>query len=67
MENGYFNDSEREFILTDMRPRRHMNNYLWNEEAVCICDHFGFGVSWFKNGNGRRIIESGERNVFIKD
>ena len=67
MENGYFNDSEREFILTDMRPRRHMNNYLWNEETVCICDHFGFGVSWFKNGNGRRIIESGERNVFIKD
>lgn len=67
MKNGHFNDSKREFVITDMKPRRHWNNYLWNEEMVCVCDHFGFGNSWFKNGDGRRTIEAGERNVYIKD
>ena len=67
MKNGYFNDAKREFIITNMRPRRHWNNYLWNEEMVCVCDHFGFGSSWFKHGNSRRTIEAGERNIYIKD
>lgn len=67
MKNGYFNDKAREFIITNMKPRRYWNNYLWNEEMVCICDHFGSGNSWFKNGDGRRTIEAGERNLYIKD
>lgn len=67
MKCGHFDDGKREFVITDMKPRRHLNNYLWNEETVCVCDHFGFGNSWFKNGDGRRTIEAGERNVYIKD
>lgn len=67
MKNGYFDNLKREFVITNMRPRRHLNNYLWNEETVCTCDHFGFGTTWFKNGYNRRVIESGPRNVYIKD
>ena len=67
MKYGYFDDVKREFVITDMKPRRRLNNYLWNEDTVCGCDHFGFGDAWFKDGDGRRTVEAGERNVYIKD
>ena len=65
MNPGYF--TEREYVITDMKPRRPWNNYLWNEEAVCQCDHFGNGFSWRAIGTQRRDIERGDRNVYIKD
>ena len=65
MKDGYF--LNHEYILTNMRPRRHMFNYLWNNSMLCQCDHFGFGYSFINVDNQRRDIENGERNVYIKD
>ncbi|MBO7525870.1 MAG: hypothetical protein J6T42_03625 [Clostridia bacterium] len=65
MSIGYFN--EKEYVITDMKPRRRLYNYLWNEQCVCQCDQFGNGYSWRSVGTQRRNIESGDRNVYIRD
>lgn len=65
--SGYFDNEKHEYIITDMKPRRPLLNYLWNEESVCQCDQFGNGFSWMAIGTQRRDIERGERNIYIKD
>lgn len=67
MNNGYFDDARKEFVITDLKPRRLWYNYLWNEETVCVCDQFGGGNVWADYDGLRRTIESGDRNVYIKD
>ena len=67
MKNGYFDNEKNEFIITDMFPRRPLLNYLWNEEAVASADQFGSGFIWRSVGTGRRHIEDGDRNIYIKD
>ena len=76
MNGGYFDDNEKEYIITDMFPRRKWLNYLWNDTSVCACDQFGFGTSWSVINGKRREIEGGTRNltlhggeklVYIKD
>ena len=73
---GYFNDESKEYVITEMFPRRKWLNYLWNETTVCACDQFGFGTAWSVLKGKRREIEGGERNltlhggerlVYIKD
>ena len=34
---GYFNDELKEYVITDMHPRRPLENYLWNEEFFGKC------------------------------
>ena len=65
MEQGYFKNNE--YVITNMKPRRPWNNYLWNEECVCQSDQFGNGFSWVAIGTQRRDVERGERNIYIKD
>lgn len=65
MEVGYFNNNE--YVITNMKPRRPLYNYLWNEELVCQCDHFGNGWAWRSIGTQQRDIERGSRNIYIKD
>ena len=43
---GYFDNKNKEYIITDMRPRRPLENYLWNEEFLSHVNHFGFGESF---------------------
>ena len=38
MQGGYFDNEKKEYVITDMYPRRGLQNYLWNEEMVCPCD-----------------------------
>lgn len=64
---GYFDNDNREYVITDIKPRRPLYNYLWNDRAVCQCDQFGNGFSWMSVGTQRRDIERGERNVYIRD
>ena len=63
--NGYFNDQAREYVITNMYPRRALLNYLWNDTTVCACDQFGFGTSWSVLNGIRRPIEGGDRNLTI--
>lgn len=67
MNNGYFDDNKREYVITDMKPRRLWYNYLWNEEMICVCDQFGMGNSFGTFEGQRKTLEAGERNVYIKD
>jgi cellobiose phosphorylase len=65
MAMGYFNDQEKEYVITDMYPKRNLLNYLWNDTTVCACDQFGFGTSWSVINGVRRSIENGVRNLTI--
>lgn len=65
MEVGHFKNNE--YVITNMKPRRPLYNYLWNEELVCQCDHFGNGCAWRSIGTKQRDIERGSRNIYIKD
>ena len=67
MNGGYFDDNEKEYIITDMFPRRKWLNYLWNDTSVCACDQFGFGTSWSVINGKRREIEGGTRNLFTAE
>ena len=64
---SYFDDKNKEYVITDMFPRRELLNYLWNESTVCVCDQFGGGSAWSQIGHTRRQIDAGERNVYIKN
>ncbi len=66
MNNGYFIDSKKEYVITNMYPRRPLMNYIWNEQEMIDIDHFGFGScsiyddnryrrELFRNGNNRHI------------
>ena len=65
MKNGYF--ANNEFVITNMKPRRFLYNYLWNDMMVCQCDHFGNGYCFKSDGVNRRDIENGDRNIYIKN
>ncbi len=67
MKVGYFNDQAREYVITNMYPRRKLLNYLWNATTVCACDQFGCGTSWSVLDGKRRPIESGEREFTIRN
>ncbi len=68
---GYFEEKNKEYVITDMRPRRPLENYLWNEEFLANINHFGFGESFLRlEGNERRqlfIETEATRLVYIKD
>ncbi|MBR3863502.1 MAG: hypothetical protein IKJ19_00075 [Clostridia bacterium] len=64
---GYFDDNKKEYVITDMFPRRPLINYLWNEKTVCQCDQFAKGYAWTMKEGYKRMIENGERNVYIKN
>ncbi len=68
---GYFKDLEKEFVITNMKPRRPLLNYLWNETFLAELSHFGFGKSFLRvNAESRRhLILEGDagRMVYIKD
>ena len=57
MNGGYFDRQKREFVITDMAPRRPLLNYIWNEEFLMCVDHTGQGKSFAKVGyNTRRMV-----------
>jgi len=68
---GYFNDLKKEYVITEMRPRRPLLNYLWNETFLAELSHFGFGESFYRVSplKRRRLILTGDagRMVYIKD
>lgn len=64
---GYFDNDRKEYVITDMFPRRPLINYLWNENTVFQCNQFGFGFSWSLFGSNRRQIDKGVRNLYVKD
>ena len=68
---GYFNDAKKEYVITEMRPRRPLVNYLWNELFLADINHFGFGESFLRVSSEERVYlfthDEATRLIYIKD
>lgn len=73
---GYFNDSEREFVITDPATPYPWINYLGNEDFFGLVSNTAGGYSFFKDAKFRRItryrynnvpVDQGGRYFYIKD
>ena len=58
---GYFDDVKKEFVITNMRPRRPLSNYLWNELFLLNIYNFGFGESFLRISSEERRALSARR------
>ncbi len=64
-----YNDKAKEYVITDMYPKRPWMNYLWSEDYIAIINQFGFGKGRFSGENDfqRNIVrDSDSRIIFIK-
>ena len=64
-----YNDKAKEYVITDMYPKRPWMNYLWIEDYKAIINQFGFGKGRFSGENDfqRNIVrDSDSRIIFIK-
>ncbi len=64
---GYFDNEKKEYVITNMYPKRPLQNYVWSELVVFNANHFGEGDCYASENGKRRIIDSGDRMVFVKD
>ncbi len=70
MDYGYFSDNKKEYVITNMFPKRPWFNYLWNEKFISDINQFGFGISSTidENQYRRKFMQLGDnRHIFIKD
>lgn len=59
---GYFNDESKEYVITEMFPRRKWLNYLWNETlryARAISSGSGRHGAYLKVNAAKSKAESG--------
>lgn len=64
---GYFDIQNNEFVITNMKTRRMLKNYLWNEKIVAHYDQFGCGLANGKTGDDFRNLTFNEKLIYIKD
>lgn len=64
---GYFDNEKREYIIENMYPLRPLINFLWSDNVVCKCNHFGDGETFIGENGYRRFIDKGIRAIYIKD
>jgi cellobiose phosphorylase len=70
MSLGYFIDSEKEYVITEMFPKRPLMNFIWNEQEMLDIDHFGFGPNsvYDEKRFRRELYANGDnRLVYILD
>lgn len=56
-----------EYIIKDMYPLRPLMNFLWNDSLIASLDQFGFGESKALTETNFRLLNYGERLIYIKD
>ena len=64
---GKFLQGTKEYVITNMMPKRRLYNYLWNEEIFSKVDQFCCGETLAGFGSTRREFSGDERFVYIKD
>ena len=79
MENkkyGYFDDAQREYVITDPKTPWPWINYLGNEDFFSLISNTAGGYSFFKDAKFRRLtryrynnvpMDNGGRYFYIKD
>ena len=76
MKYGYFDDKEREYVITNPRTPWPWINYLGNEDFFSLISNSAGGYSFYKDAKFRRItryrynnvpMDSGGRYFYIRD
>lgn len=76
MKFGHFDDSRKEYVITDPKTPYPWINYLGNEDFFSLISNTAGGYSFYKDAKFRRItryrynnvpIDSGGRYFYIKD
>lgn len=76
MKFGFFNDTKREYVITNYKTPYPWINYLGNDEFFSIISNTAGGYSFYKDALFRRItryrynnvpIDSGGKYFYIKD
>lgn len=67
MKFGYFDDLNREYVITDPRTPYPWINYLGCEEFYSIITHTAGGYSFFRDARLRRITRYRYNNVPVDD
>ncbi len=63
MKFGYFNDKDREYIITDPKTPWPWINYLGNEDFFSLISNTAGGYSFYKDARLRRITRYRYNNV----
>ncbi len=76
MKYGYFDDKNREYVITNPRTPWPWINYLGNEDFFSLISNYAGGYSFYKDAKFRRItryrynnvpMDSGGKYFYIKD
>ena len=76
MKYGFFDDAQREYVITDPKTPFPWINYLGNEEFFGLVSNTGGGYCFYKDAKFRRLtryrynnvpIDTGGRYYYIKD
>lgn len=67
MKYGYFDDQNREYIITDPKTPWPWINYLGNDDFFSLISNSGGGYSFYKDPRYRRLTRFRYNNVPIDD
>jgi cellobiose phosphorylase len=67
MKFGYFNDQNREYVITNPKTPWPWINYLGNDDFFSLISNTGGGYSFYKDPRYRRITRFRYNNVPIDD
>ena len=63
MKYGYFDDENREYVITDPKTPYPWINYLGNEDFFSLISNTAGGYSFYKDAKFRRITRFRYNNV----
>ncbi len=76
MKYGFFDDQNREYVITDYKTPSPWMNYLGNKDFLGLVSNTGGGYSFYKDARLRRItryrynnvpVDMGGRYIYIND
>ncbi len=67
MKYGYFDDENKEYVITEVKTPYPWINYLGNDDFFSIITNFSGGYSFYKDARLRRITRYRYNNVPVDD
>lgn len=67
MKYGYFDDKNREYVITDPKTPYPWINYLGNEDFFSLTSNTGGGYTFYKDAKFRRLTRYRYNNVPVDD
>ncbi len=66
-EYGYWEDSGKEYVITERKTPRHWYNYCFNDTYNAFSSQVGFGEGFCQDDLGRRVKLVTDRCVYVCD